>query len=471
MRLFSRGRRARTEKAPIDGESEAEFPAVPVELRIAGELFSAVLRHTTDHTRGEEAGFILCSESRGEGRNVLLARRWLPVPEEEIIRHGGRFVLEWTAAFNTKAIEIALEMGCSLVLVHYHGGPAPELSGDDRRSANELFPSASRLLDRRLSGTVVLGDSSGSGSFWRDGRRAGELDRLRIVSDHLEDHFVRAEDGKPLLRERLNRQSLAIGSRSESILSRSTVAVVGASGGGSHVIQQLLHQGVGTLVVVDEQIVDESNLGRLVGSEIGDIDKTPKTEVARRLAHRIDPKSKVVAIQRAFPHPDAVAALKTADILVACVDTWRIREQLNEFCRRYHIPYVDIGINIETDNEQLNRADGQLIVVTPDAACLRCLPILSDQVLAREREDRPPGYERNPDATGDPQVVSMNGTLASEASNAVLDLLTGYSGGKRGPGWWQYDGRGGSFDKVDPPRTRRQGCPACAQLGHGDPLR
>jgi len=89
-------------------------------------------------------------------------------------------------------------------------------------------------------------------------------------------------------------------------------------------------------------------------------------------------------------------------------------------------------------------------------------------VLAHEQHDHPRGYDENPDAAGDPQVVSMNGVLASEACNCILDLLTGYSAGRRGSGQWQYDGRTGELQPTALP-ARRAGCPACAQEGHGDP--
>jgi hypothetical protein len=92
----------------------------------------------------------------------------------------------------------------------------------------------------------------------------------------------------------------------------------------------------------------------------------------------------------------------------------------------------------------------------------------TDAVLDWERHHRPPGYDENPDAQGDPQVVSMNGVLASEASNCVLDLITGYSGGRRGARQWQYEGRSGELVPSDLPSSRAD-CPACAQEGHGDP--
>jgi hypothetical protein len=133
------------------------------------------------------------------------------------------------------------------------------------------------------------------------------------------------------------------------------------------------------------------------------------------------------------------------------------------------IPLVDIGMTIETRGERLVRADGQVILSMPGRACLRCW-FVTDAILDLERREKPAGYDRNPDAPGDPQVVSMNGTLASEASNCVLDLLTGYSGGERGARWfWQYDGRRGQLDRVRLP-SHRGNCPACAEERLGDPL-
>ena len=64
----------------------------------------------------------------------------------------------------------------------------------------------------------------------------------------------------------------------------------------------------------------------------------------------------------------------------------------------------------------------------------------------------------------------MNGTLASEACNCVLDLITGYSGGKRGAKWWFYDGQSGELEGHDLP-SHRPDCPACAEQRLGDPRR
>lgn len=54
---------------------------------------------------------------------------------------------------------------------------------------------------------------------------------------------------------RLNRQSF-LGADSESILRGALFGIVGAGGGGSHLIQQFAHPGIGGFVVVDPDVID-----------------------------------------------------------------------------------------------------------------------------------------------------------------------------------------------------------------------
>jgi molybdopterin/thiamine biosynthesis adenylyltransferase len=261
----------------------------------------------------------------------------------------------------------------------------------------------------------------------------------------------------------------AIGPKSEAKLAASSVAVIGLCGGGSHVCQQLAHMGFGRIVPIDDDPVEEVNLGRMVGSTPADAAKGElKTKVMARLIKSIDQGITVEQVPHRFPAPETLAALKRVDMVVACVDSFLVREQINAFCRRYHVPLLDIGLGIRTKEEQLLSAFGQLIVSVPDSACLRCGPLLSDEVLRFEQTERPPGYDRSAYSAGEPQVVSMNGVLASEAANSALDLVTGYARGKRGARWWLYDGCLGSMTPAEP-AARRTDCPACAEQGHGDP--
>ena len=61
----------------------------------------------------------------------------------------------------------------------------------------------------------------------------------------------------------------------------------------------------------------------------------------------------------------------------------------------------------------------------------------------------------------------MNGTLASETCSCILDMITGFSAGRRGAKMWRYDGRTGNLEQGELP-TRRPSCDVCAEEGLGD---
>lgn len=469
MKLSTVWRRLWRSKPAPDGTDASRPAQRHLDLRIAAALFEQVRAHVEDFSRGEEAGFLICGLSRLDDRDVLLARKWLPVPQEAITRGEHGSVLSWSADFNSQVLAHAVELNCTPVLIHSHGTAGPGFSPDDRRKERPLFGAFSRIVAPLPTGTLLLGRGDAAGSFWLDGRNELHFRKLVIIGDPIETwHSSTEPPPDHPRRERLDRQSLAIGPESDAKLAEAKVAIIGVSGGGSHVVQQLAHQGVGTLIPVDEQTVDESNLGRLVGAVHSDIDTTLKVDVAYRVATGIDPSIRVVRVPERFPSKRAVNELKDADIVVACLDRFDAREAVNAFCRRYLIPLIDIGIEIRSTGERLAIADGQVIVSRPGQPCLRCW-FITDPVLEREHRERPPGYDRSPDAPGDPQVISMNGVLASEACNCALDLITGYSGGRRGSkSFWQYEGRSGQLEQCEMPSHRQQ-CPACAEEAYGDP--
>ena len=470
--LVGRGYRAERGGAGSEGPAfPPDVGAVPsreLELRIGATLMQEVRTHIEDFSRGEEAGFLVCSLTRCLDRDRLLAREFIPVPDRAIDRFGDGSVLSWSADFNSQALQRAVDLKATLVLVHSHGKTKPHFSCDDRGRELPLFASFSRILDPLPTGTLVLGDYEAAGSFWSGGRNDIAFRRLVVVDDTQDvwhSSELQREPRPP--RRRLDRQDGAIPG-SDALLADAVVGVVGLSGGGSHVVQQLAHIGIGKLLVVDHQIVEETNLGRLVGATEADIEAgTPKTDIAERVATGIDSSIRIVKVPHQFPSSQAIATLKEADIIVTAVDTFRARDDVNRFCRRHLIPQIDIGMSIRTRDEKLTLAQGQVITSIPTvSSCLRCW-FTDERTLAAEELERPAGYDRDPDAPGDSQVVSMNGVLASEACNSVLDLLTGYSGGARGGKVWRYDGRQGVLEVGDPP-SRRPGCDACSEEGIGD---
>lgn len=350
-------------------------PAVRyVDVRITRALFEGVRSHVENFTRGEEAGFLLCSLSRLDKRDVLLANEWSPIPDSAIARNANGSVLSWSSAFNSEVLQRAVDLESTAVLVHSHGCPKPTFSDDDRRNERALFAPFSRILEALPTGTLLLGRGDACGSFWAAGQHGGVVFRRIIVVDapfeiwHSNDDRITPSP----CRARLSRQNLAIGPMTDAKLRDATVGVVGVSGGGSHVVQQLAHQGIGTLIPIDDQVLDETNLGRHVGATAADVDHTLKVDIAKRVINGIDESIEVRAVAERFPSRETIAALKEADVVVACLDRFDAREDVNVFCRRYLIPLVDVGMTIRSTGEKLARADGQVIVSMPGRACLRC---------------------------------------------------------------------------------------------------
>jgi molybdopterin-synthase adenylyltransferase len=134
-------------------------------------------------------------------------------------------------------------------------------------------------------------------------------------------------------RGRYSRQSF-LGPNSEEMISRTTVAVVGLGGGGSHVVQQLAHIGFQRYVVYDDDIVEDSNLNRLVGATSLDVlAETPKLHIAKTVIYALQPNARVRSFAcRWQENPEP---LRECQIVFGCVDSYKGRHELEIACRRY----------------------------------------------------------------------------------------------------------------------------------------
>jgi molybdopterin-synthase adenylyltransferase len=229
---------------------------------------------------------------------------------------------------------------------------------------------------------------------------------------------------------RFARQSF-LGSGSERMFKKLTIGVVGLGGGGSHVLQQLGHIGVGRLVVADSDLVTESNINRLVGATWQDvIDRTPKVVVAERVIKGVNPQAKVTPIGRRWQ--DDLHTLRAANILVGCVDTYSGRDELERFARRLIIPYIDIGMDVHAIKYG-HVIGGQVLLSTPGKLCMWCMGFLTEERLADEAR-------HYGDVGGRPQVVWPNAVLASTAVALLVQFVTPWYPRPIESAYLEYDG-------------------------------
>lgn len=229
---------------------------------------------------------------------------------------------------------------------------------------------------------------------------------------------------------RYSRQSF-LGPRSEEILRRTRVGIVGLGGGGSQVAQQLGHLGVGEFVLFDKDVVEDHNLNRLVGATAQDaIDRMLKVGVARRLITGINPAAEVDPIPTEWQGNSD--RLRECDVVFGCVDSYGVRDGLERACRRFMIPYLDVGMDVTELNSDFV-VSGQVILSMAGQPCMWCLGFLTEDRLKREAE-------RYGAAGSRPQVVWANGALVCAAVGTFVQLVTPWHGRRRPAGYLEYDG-------------------------------
>ena len=268
------------------------------ELRLGGPLAARIERELREGPRdafeSERAGFLLCGVGRLDDRVVLLARRWRPVPTNRRVHLPG-YGLAWEAGFNAEVLDDAEATDTVPVLLHRHEAGWPiGLSPQDRRSGDPLTAMMSRSIPRGVAGSVVLNDDEAAGLVWSNGAVSGVVSEVRVAGIPITRRGG-APHATTATRHRLEGQTLAIGPASDGRLRSTTIAVIGLSGGGGHVVQQVAHQGFGTIILIDDDVVDQRSRGRLVGS-IHDDDGRLKAATMRRLIHGIDPTITVVEV-------------------------------------------------------------------------------------------------------------------------------------------------------------------------------
>ena len=270
---------------------------------------------------------------------------------------------------------------------------------------------------------------------------------------------------------RFDRNILFFGKKGQERLSAANVAVVGIGGLGSHVVQQLALLGVGRLILIDSEELDDTNRNRYIGARHDDpVPGTPKVAIGQRLAHEINPEFNVLAIAQPLAnHQSFQAIISESNFVFGCLDNDGARLILNELCLAYDKPYFDLASGIDVEE---GRYGGRVCIRWNGIGCLVCHEVLDpveaglDLQSDEQRKNREAVYGMPVDALGaaGPSVVSINGVVASLG---VTEFMLAVSGVREPRGVLTYDGnRGVVLAKSAPPKD---GCYFCSNiLGKGD---
>jgi molybdopterin/thiamine biosynthesis adenylyltransferase len=165
--------------------------------------------------------------------------------------------------------------------------------------------------------------------------------------------------------ERYSRHILLqdVGVEGQEKISKGKVLVIGAGGLGSPALLYLAAAGVGTIGVIDGDVVDLSNLQRQVIHSTPTVGM-PKVLSARETMKRLNPDVEVVTYHELFTADNALEMIKEYDFVIDGTDSFPVKFLINDACVMGKKPFSHGGIL---------RFDGQTLTHLPGTACYRCV--------------------------------------------------------------------------------------------------
>ncbi len=207
-------------------------------------------------------------------------------------------------------------------------------------------------------------------------------------------------------RDRYSRHTLLpeVGVDGQLKMLNAKVLLLGAGGLGAPTALYLAAAGIGTIGLVDDDVVDASNLQRQVIHSTERIG-TPKTESARLTIEALNPDVNVVEHRMRLDAENILGIIEDYDVIVDGADNFPTRYLLNDASVRLRKPVVSASIL---------SFDGQISTFVPfEGPCYRCL------------YPTPPPAEMAPSCSANGVLGVMAGTMGTLQANEVLKLVIG----------------------------------------------
>ena len=169
----------------------------------------------------------------------------------------------------------------------------------------------------------------------------------------------------------LSRTELLIGKENIEKLSHSIVAVFGCGGVGSYAVEGLVRSGIGNIVLIDNDVVDITNINRQLIADTSNIGK-PKVEVAKERLLKINPDLNITVFQEYYDSSTSDILLKSYDYVVDAIDSVTSKIHLIEQCISRNIPIISsMGTGNKLNPTELEVSDISKTSVCPLAKVMR----------------------------------------------------------------------------------------------------
>lgn len=406
---------------------------IPVTLSMTAAQHQVLMRHVFPADGLEAVAIALCGRASSSNRHRLLVRKLALVPYEMCtVRAPDR--VTWPTSVLVPLLELAAKHNWAIVKVHGHRG-YDKFSDTDDFADRDLLPSVYSWLesDDPHGSAIVMDDGRVFGRVVDEGGRFHAFEQVCVIGDDIRFFGVSRESPSDVP-EYGRRLSQAFGKGTFELLRSLKVAVIGCSGTGSPVIEQLARNCVGTLVLVDPDHIEEKNLNRILNSTMEDaIARRQKVDVARRSIEAMGLGTEVRVYRQSLFNREVIQDVASCDVIFGCMDSIDGRFLLNKLASFYLVPYFDLGVKIEADGEGgVDQVAGSVHYLRPDGSSLlsRHVFSLEDVRAAGIRRASPSEYKRLLEEgyirgvqEDRPAVIQLNMLIASIAVNEFLARL------------------------------------------------
>lgn len=396
-------------------------------LRISRADYDILIQHLFPGDEDEHGAVLLAGYSHVDERLTLYVR------EVHLARYGSDYIegkvgyRALTPQFIHRMITRARDQKLVYLAVHNHGSDRQVgFSGVDFKSHERGYPALLQISRGVPVGALVLGRRSMQADIWLSNTSRVELEQAEVVGTTITrltpQPFRSASAGG----EQFDRQIRLFGKDGQLELSRCHVAIIGLGGIGSLVAEYLGRLGVGVFTLVDNDVLEQTNLSRVVGASLDDaINGRAKVDIARENILRGNNQCKVHTIRGDVAVNSVAKNLVACDYLFLAADSMRARLVINAMVHQYLVPGVQMGAKVQTGpTGELTEILSVNRPIRPGLGCLWCNQLIDPHLLATESKT---DEERKAQAYGvqeqNPSVITLN---AVSAAHAVNDFMLDY---------------------------------------------
>jgi hypothetical protein len=463
---------------------------------ITGAQWETLRSHLFPGDRDEHGAVLRCGIARTPSGTRLLVREVIPAIDGVHYVEGTHGYRKLTAEFITGQAFAFAEDESAYLAVHCHGGTdTVRFSATDMASHERGYPGLLQLIGGPAVGALVFAERAVAGDIWTPNGARHSVDRL-IITDPTRDELRPVPLDSHPVDQRYNRQALLFGANGQAVLARQKIAVIGLGGAGSLISEQLARLGVGHLVLIDADRIEESNLSRVVGArrfdartwmtasarpawvqQLGKRWSSPKVAIARRVAKAASQGIVLETVVGSVEDPGVAALLTDCDHIFLAADTHTARHVVNAIAHQYLIPVTQVGakVTVEPVTGTVTSVFSVSRLITPGNGCLWCNSLVSRSRLTDEGKSETERVRQryvDDDDIHAPSVITLNAVAASIAVNEWMLRTVGLGQRELKPDWLLLDSLTGQWwvDETTKSPTCRWCGPDRFGIGDAKPL-